>query len=55
MLTTKISPTTVITVVEVVGVNPIGQISFGFPVNRYSFETLASGLFKSPVRAITGK
>ena len=41
MLTTKISPTTVITVVEVVGVNPRGQISLGFPVNKHSSETLA--------------
>ena len=54
MVTTKISPTTVITVVEVVGVSPSGQISLGFPVYRHVLANLAKGLSIFPVNAITG-
>ena len=51
---TNKSPTTVITVVEVVGVNPRGQISLGFPVNKHSLDTLAKGLSLFPVKEIKG-
>jgi hypothetical protein len=47
--TTRISPMTVITVVEVVGVSPNGQTSFGLPVLMQTLDSLASGLFGLPV------
>ena len=42
--TTRISPITVMTVVEVVGVRPNGQTSLGAPVNRHTFASAARGL-----------
>ena len=41
---TRISPITVMTVVEVVGVRPNGQTSLGAPVNRHTFASAARGL-----------
>ena len=42
--TTKMSPITVITVVEVVGVNPNGQTSAGLPVGKQTSALIAKGL-----------
>ena len=39
------SPTTVITVVEVVGVSPNGQTSSGFPVNKHISAKVAKSPF----------
>lgn len=50
--TTRISPITVITVVEVVGVIPSGQTSSGCPVGRQISAALASGLSGFPVMTI---
>ena len=47
--TTRISPMTVITVVEVVGVIPRVQTSAGCPVLRHTSDSLASGLSGLPV------
>ena len=44
--TTKMSPITVMTVVEVVGVNPNGQTSAGAPVGRHIVASFANSLSK---------
>ena len=49
MLTTRRSPITVIIVVDVVGVNPKGQTSAGFPVERQTSALTASSLSGLPV------
>ena len=50
--TTRISPITVITVVEVVGVMPSMQTSLGLPVLRHTSDSCASGLSGFPVMTI---
>lgn len=47
--TTRISPITVMTVVEVVGVMPNMQTSLGLPVLRHTSDSCASGLSGLPV------
>ena len=50
--TTRISPITVITVVEVVGVMPNAQTSSGCPVHQQISDSRANGLSAFPVITI---